>query len=52
MLYEVITMAAGLAIAEGKLSLHTKLNEFFPQYVVEDANIEPAMCPGDLALFV
>ncbi|HEY4392080.1 MAG TPA: serine hydrolase [Paenibacillus sp.] len=44
-------MAAGLAISEGKLSLHTKLKEFFPQYVVEDANIEPAMRPGDLTLY-
>lgn len=45
------SMAAGLAIAEGKLSLQTKLKDVFPQYVKEDPALDPAMRPGDITLY-
>lgn len=45
------SMAAGLAIIEGKLSLQTKLKDVFPQFVKEDPALDPAMRPGDITLY-
>ncbi|MWV46781.1 serine hydrolase [Paenibacillus sp. HJL G12] len=42
-------MAVGLAIAENKLSLETKLKDFFPQYAQETD--DPALRPGELTLY-
>ncbi|MCJ8013845.1 beta-lactamase family protein [Paenibacillus sp. KQZ6P-2] len=44
-------MAVGLAIAEGKLSLKTKLKDFFPQYAQENPGDDPSFRPGELTLY-
>ncbi|WP_227793344.1 serine hydrolase domain-containing protein [Paenibacillus guangzhouensis] len=42
-------MAVGIAIAEGKLSLDTKLREVFPQHM-QESSVEPALQPGEITL--
>jgi len=44
-------MAVGLAIAEGKLSLDTKLKDFFPQHAGGHVGAPPDMQPGELTLY-
>lgn len=44
-------MAVGLAIAEGKLSLETKLQEYFPQYAQIRSTDDPGLRPGELTLY-
>ena len=44
-------MAVGLAIAEGKLSLETKLQEYFPQYARRSSTDDPDLHPGRLTLY-
>ncbi|WP_136608315.1 serine hydrolase domain-containing protein [Paenibacillus dokdonensis] len=44
-------MAVGLAIAEGKLSLKTKLQEYFPQYAQMSLTDDPDVSPGGLTLY-
>jgi CubicO group peptidase (beta-lactamase class C family) len=44
-------MAVGLAIAEGKLTLDTKLKDFFPQYAEQDPTLAPSLHPGELTLY-
>ncbi|GIP30021.1 penicillin-binding protein [Paenibacillus sp. J23TS9] len=44
-------MAVGMAIAEGKLSLETKLQEYFPQYAQMSLTDDPDLRPGGLTLY-
>jgi len=44
-------MAVGIAIAEGRLSLDTKLKDFFPQHAGEHPDAPPSMQPGELTLY-
>lgn len=44
-------MAVGLAIEEGKLSLDSRLGEFFNDNTSVNGNLEPALDPGNITLY-
>ncbi|MDR9857237.1 serine hydrolase [Paenibacillus sp. VCA1] len=44
-------MAVGLAIDEGKLSLETKLKDFFPEHAQIRSDVPSSMQPGELTLY-
>lgn len=44
-------MAVGLAIQEGKLSLESKLKDFFPAYAPENDKVELSLRPGEITLY-
>lgn len=45
------SMAVGLAIDKGKLTLETTLKDVFPEYVSPLKQTPPSMQPGDITLF-